>query len=212
MKRPGSPNLSEASGNESARKKHKKNHASGTGSANPSRPMSPAPDGASRKGSFAVDGNRPQDLARRGAGSGSETEATDGGKRRKIKLRLGGGSAAVSPDASRAASPAAAGNSRATSPTANANPPKGQGELATVGHRSPENAKLTSVAAASQGTAGFPTFEEIQAFVPPEGTLLENLLQKFRGRWKNEARVEFMALVKSAASYDKNTKMLFRRQ
>lgn len=131
MKRPGSPNLSEASGNESSRKKHKKSHASGTGSANPSRPMSPAPEGASRKGSFTFDG-RAYDVVRRGAGSGSETEATDGGKKRKIERRLGGGSAAVSPDGSRAASPAAAGNSRAASPAANANPPRVQGKSARI--------------------------------------------------------------------------------
>jgi transcription initiation factor TFIIF subunit alpha len=48
LKRPGSPNLSESSGNESSRKKHKKKHASSqpTGTSTPtrgSRPMSPTP-------------------------------------------------------------------------------------------------------------------------------------------------------------------------
>jgi transcription initiation factor TFIIF subunit alpha len=97
-KRPGSPNLSEASGNESSRKKHKKKHGDG-----------------SRKSSLAHlnDGKR-------GAASGSDSEMTDAGKTKKTKLKVRlGGSPGASPSGSRAGSPAAGVNgSRAGSPAA----------------------------------------------------------------------------------------------
>jgi transcription initiation factor TFIIF subunit alpha len=97
-KRPGSPNLSEASGNESSRKKHKKKHGD-----------------PSRKTSLANlnDGKR-------GAGSGSDSEMTDAGKTKKPKLKVRlGGSPGASPAGSRAGSPAAGVNgSRAGSPAA----------------------------------------------------------------------------------------------
>lgn len=80
---PGSPNLSEASGNESARKKHKKKHEK-----NP-------------------DGTRKLTSLRAGAGSGSDSEMTDAGKLKKSKnkVRLGL-TPGASPSASRAGSPA----------------------------------------------------------------------------------------------------------
>jgi transcription initiation factor TFIIF subunit alpha len=97
-KRPGSPNLSEASGNESSRKKQKQKHLE-----------------TSRKPSLV---NMASSI-NRGAGSGSESEMPDGGKQKaKVFLRTGtsptvtpGGSRAASPDstqlsASRAGSPA----------------------------------------------------------------------------------------------------------
>lgn len=103
-KRPGSPNLSEASGNESSRKKHKKNRDR-------------LPDG-SRKSTLANP---------KGAASGSDSEMTDAGrikkkKDRKEKNRLVlGGSPSGSPGTSRAGSPAASSQlngSRAASPAA----------------------------------------------------------------------------------------------
>jgi transcription initiation factor TFIIF subunit alpha len=105
-KRPGSPNLSEVSGNESARKKHKKNREK-----------------------FA-DGSRQSSLAnRRGPGSGSDSEMTDAGKikkSKKNKYRLViGASPSGSPGASRAGSPAASSQlngSRAASPNASPTP------------------------------------------------------------------------------------------
>jgi transcription initiation factor TFIIF subunit alpha len=95
-KRPGSPNLSEASGNESSRKKHKKKHSDKLGD-------------ASRKSSIL-----------KGAGSGSDSEMTDAGRikktKKKEKARLVlGQSPAGTPGASRAGSPSA---SRAGSPSA----------------------------------------------------------------------------------------------
>ncbi|PSN71849.1 Rap30/74 interaction domain-containing protein, partial [Corynespora cassiicola Philippines] len=91
-KRPGSPNLSDASGNESSRKKHKKKH------------------------------DKLKSSALKGAASGSESEMTDAGKskKHKLKVRLGGASPGGSPGGSRAGSPAAtqANGSRAGSPAA----------------------------------------------------------------------------------------------
>ncbi|KAH7380774.1 hypothetical protein BKA66DRAFT_442304 [Pyrenochaeta sp. MPI-SDFR-AT-0127] len=103
-KRPGSPNLSEASGNESSRKKHKKNR------------------------DRLADGSRKSTLANlKGAGSGSDSEMTDAGKIKKKKDKkeknrlVLGGSPSGSPGTSRAGSPAASSQlngSRAASPAA----------------------------------------------------------------------------------------------
>ncbi|TVY58634.1 Transcription initiation factor IIF subunit alpha [Lachnellula cervina] len=145
LKRSGSPNLSESSGNESSRKKLKKKHhaspgASGTSTPVPgSRPMSPAPSGSqpassqARKSSVVKLNVNPSKLSeiQKAApnpspvhgGSMSDGEATggemsDGGKKKKIKLRVG------SPSGSRAGTPApgragaGAGGSRAGSPAA----------------------------------------------------------------------------------------------
>ncbi|KAK7180277.1 transcription initiation factor IIF subunit alpha [Paraphaeosphaeria sporulosa] len=93
---PGSANLSEASGNESARKKHKKKHEKN------------------------ADGTRKLGHLRTGAASGSDSEMTDAGKpkKHKLKVRLGG-TPGASPSASRAGSPSAQVNgSRAGSPAA----------------------------------------------------------------------------------------------
>ncbi|KAF2828427.1 hypothetical protein CC86DRAFT_368669 [Ophiobolus disseminans] len=105
-KRPGSPNLSEASGNESSRKKHKKNRDK------------------------LIDGSRKSSLAQlKGAASGSDSEMTDAGKARKKekkKSRLNhGASPSGTPGASRAGSPAASSQvngSRAASPAASPKP------------------------------------------------------------------------------------------
>jgi transcription initiation factor TFIIF subunit alpha len=100
-KRPGSPNLSEASGNESSRKKHKKNRDK------------------------LADGLRKSSLANpRGAASGSDSEMTDAGKPKKNKKHKSrlviGASPSGSPGTSRAGSPAASqlNGSRAASPDA----------------------------------------------------------------------------------------------
>lgn len=114
-KRPGSPNLSEASGNESARKKHKKKHDKGT-------------DGL-RKSHL-------NDVSKRTAASGSDSEMTDASrpKKQKLKVRLGA-SPSGSPSASRAGSPGAPqlNGSRAGSPAG----PSGttpSGKLMSSGH------------------------------------------------------------------------------
>ncbi|KAM0348764.1 hypothetical protein ACHAPU_004203 [Fusarium lateritium] len=93
LKRAGSPALSESSGNESSRKKLKKNVTSAAGS----RSGTPLPQGAA---------------ARRvvGAGSGSDGEVTagemsDGAVSKRKKLKLVSQSARGTPSASRAGSP-----------------------------------------------------------------------------------------------------------
>lgn len=142
LKRPGSPNLSESSGNESSRKKHKKKHASSqpTGTSTPtpgSRPMSPAPSAsqpAPRKSSILkltvassklseissappnpspVQGNAMSD------GEATGGEMSDVSRPKKLKLRVGtpSGSRAGSPAPGRAGS-IGAGGSRAGSPAA----------------------------------------------------------------------------------------------
>jgi transcription initiation factor TFIIF subunit alpha len=99
-KRPGSPNISDASGNESARKKQKKDRTKN-------------PDGL-RKSHLT-------DMSKRAAASGSDSEMTDAGKQKKkkkqMKVRLGE-SPRASPGVSRAGSPAAPqlNGSRAGSP------------------------------------------------------------------------------------------------
>lgn len=95
LKRPGSPNLSESSGNESSRKKHKKQ---ATGSAQPSRSSTPVP-GSQR--------------ASMGAGATSDGEATggemsDGGRSKKPKVKKVGTHSQGTPSGSRAGSPAPA--------------------------------------------------------------------------------------------------------
>ena len=147
LKRPGSPNLSESSGNESSRKKHKKKHASSqpTGTSTPipgSRPMSPAPSSSQpapntshRKSSIVkltvapsklseIQSTPPNPSPIQGSamsdGEATGGEMSDGGRKKKFKLRLGG-----TPSGSRAGSPApgragsiGAGGSRAGSPAA----------------------------------------------------------------------------------------------
>ncbi|TKA73054.1 hypothetical protein B0A49_07017 [Cryomyces minteri] len=202
LKRPGSPNLSEASGTESSRKKQKKKHPldrpSNSGSAPPSRAMSPegtskAPS-LSRKSSvveFNLDPKkltqifsaapRPDRLQPGMAGSGSDTE-TDGGKRkRKLKLKVKT-PANGSPNGSRAGSPDNAGisgGSRATSPAAAA-PPK----------------KLP-----------MPSVEEVAQYIPAEGTTLAHLIKIFKGRMHD--RGAFVSVVKMCTRFDHATKKLF---
>lgn len=91
-KRPGSANLSEASGNESSRKKQKKKHEKSA-------------DG-SRKSTLIND-------SKRGAASGSDSEMTDASKPKKgkskgkLKVKMNSATPSGSPSGSRAASPAA---------------------------------------------------------------------------------------------------------
>ncbi|KAF1812829.1 Rap30/74 interaction domain-containing protein [Eremomyces bilateralis CBS 781.70] len=106
LKRPGSPNLSDASDSESVRKRLKQSHmpAQPPVTRIPSRPHSPKPTSlaASRQGSFSG-----------AAASGSDSETTDGGRRKVSKMQRP--SRTGTPIGSRAASPAP-GAARAASP------------------------------------------------------------------------------------------------
>ncbi|KAF2843383.1 hypothetical protein M501DRAFT_994292 [Patellaria atrata CBS 101060] len=189
LKRPGSPNLSEASGNESSRKKHKHKHQkSSIGSvAGSPRELSPEAGNLSRKSSIAVgslESSKISDLKRR-HGSGSDSESGDG-KGVKLKLR-GLGSVAGSPTGSRAGSPTI-NTGRATSPGA---------------------ASATSKNKASALPA-LPTTEEIAAAVPASGIPLSQLITLFKARIKSsEQRHDFIVLVKAATRFDKATKNLY---
>jgi len=143
LKRPGSPLNSEASGNESSRKKQKKKHVTSSqpnahvnntlqppsrpGSPLLQQPLSSAPQVTISPKASNIPAKRP-----RGAGSGSDTEggAASGGDmsdgaRKKQKLKLSQPSKNGTPQGSRAGSPdvptttaakPAQGNSRAGSP------------------------------------------------------------------------------------------------
>ena len=144
LKRSGSPNLSESSGNESSRKKLKKKHISlqPTGTSRPipgSRPMSPAPsasqsapEAGARKQSIVkltvapsklseISSVPPNPSAVQGSavsdGEANAGEMSDVSRPKKIKLRIGSqsGSRASSPAPGRAGS-IGAGGSRAGSP------------------------------------------------------------------------------------------------
>ncbi|KAK4570349.1 transcription factor IIF subunit tfg1 [Recurvomyces mirabilis] len=141
---------SDASGNESSRKKAKLNGAAGAVS-NGARQL--LPDAAKRFPS--------------GYGSGSETDTSRAG-RTGTKLRLknsapGSPRTGGTPNGSRAASPT---GSRAQSP-----------------------------ARPVQPTLPFPTVDEIQAAIPPEGIALGELVQAFRARVAKRT-ADFIAMVK----------------
>lgn len=124
LKRSGSPNLSEASGSESSRKKLKKKHVSSQApisnaalGASISRPHSPATGGPISRPHSPVAGAppaKPSNLSKHGVGAGSTSdgEASDYTRQaKKLKVRLGmvgKASRPTSPNGSRAASPAPA--------------------------------------------------------------------------------------------------------
>jgi len=212
LKRAGSPNLSasEASGNESSRKKHKKKHSSqATGTTTPipgSRPMSPAPtsqaalNSSPRKSSIIKLNLNPSKLSEIQSvppnpspvigGATSDGEATggemsDSGKRSKIKLRLGG-----SPTGSRAGSP---GIGRAGSGGSRAGSPSSQAQAASPSER-----------AQSPG-AGPIQPHEIVAAIPKEGISISDLMRVFTARVGSlpgqTDKKEFITLVKENSVY-----------
>ncbi|KAH6716010.1 putative transcription initiation factor IIF subunit alpha [Leptodontidium sp. MPI-SDFR-AT-0119] len=202
LKRPGSPNLSESSGNESSRKKPKKKHQSSraSGSSTPipgSRPMSPEPSqpGGSqdpRKSSIVkltVNPNKVSNIqsappnpspVRSGATSDGEAtggEMSDGGKKKKIKLVFTG-----TPNGSRAGSPApGASGSRSGSPAA---------------------APGGSPGRAQSPGAGPVQAYEVLAALPASGITLKDLLKGFAGRVQSDQdKKHFISLVKDNSKY-----------
>ncbi|CAK7204796.1 transcription factor IIF subunit tfg1 [Sporothrix eucalyptigena] len=119
LKRPGSPNLSESSGNESSRKKIKK-HANG-GSVKPSRSTTPLP-GQPPRSKIIKSGSST------GAGALSDGEATggemsDGAGTGKRRIKIVGAGARSTPTSSRASSPNPAALSPPGSPSGRAGSP-----------------------------------------------------------------------------------------
>ena len=92
LKRPGSPNLSDSSGNESSRKKKVK--TAKNSSLGPSRSTTPLP-GRLRAGATSD-------------GEGTAGEGSDAGQKKKIKIKTGG-TATGTPAGSRAGSPVPSG-------------------------------------------------------------------------------------------------------
>ncbi|KAL8725879.1 MAG: hypothetical protein Q9166_007076 [cf. Caloplaca sp. 2 TL-2023] len=192
LKRPGSPNASDLSGNESAaRKKRKQKHLApapppgATTLKPPSRPLSPdyAPPTSSasqQKPTLEpVNNKRP----RADAGSGSELsggEMSDGKrKKQKLKLRM-----SKSPDQSPI-------GSRAVSP-----------EL------KPEKANGTKAASppAPSGPLNI-TPSEVRACIPAHGIAIGDLVQCFKGRIRKDQMPELRLLMKGVSKYDGTTKM-----
>jgi transcription initiation factor TFIIF subunit alpha len=186
-KRPGSPNLSEASGNESSRKKHKKNRERN------------------------ADGTRKSSLAHgRGAASGSESEMTDAGrtKKPKLKVKLNNASPSGSPGGSRAGSPAAppVNGSRAGSPTATAaTAPRKTFNM----HPCLESSSTRIYANCKDNIESrLPSATEIWKAIPAEGTGIQPLIRVFKGRVDSSNMKVFILLVKAVAVFDKERSWL----
>ncbi|KAL2001696.1 hypothetical protein VTN02DRAFT_1388 [Thermoascus thermophilus] len=204
-KRPGSPNLSDASGTDTSRKKTKSKHASSQPTPQPgSRPMSPAPST-----SLPVGTKRVRNVPGAAAGSGSDIEggAASGGEMsesgRNKKLKLNPPAAASqngTPQGSRSGSPAPLGGkgvagSRASSPECGAALKGQQPRVSTPGPGSQQ---------------GFPTPAEIHAAIPPSGILSSDLLKIFRPRIgeSKENHRRFIAIVKDVGVYGKEDRLL----
>jgi transcription initiation factor TFIIF subunit alpha len=195
LKRPGSPNLSEASGTDaSVRKKKKHRHPSSSqNTPQPSRPISPANVPSSSAPASTLDPSKPikkRKSMAAGSRAGSDTETaaysdggamSDGSKTSKrIKLN-------VSAPGLRSPSTLTPQNgSRAASP------------------------KPSSTSAPGPGVStplSFPTAQEIFSAIPANGISSSELLRQFKNRTVDR-RGEFFDIVKSVARLDKATKVL----
>ncbi|KAL9021698.1 MAG: hypothetical protein Q9185_001062 [Variospora sp. 1 TL-2023] len=202
LKRPGSANASDASGNESARKKRKLQHliAAQTTLKPPSRPMSPdsaPPSSAPQRPtqpatSEQVNNKRP----RAEVGSGSEMSGGEKseGKRKKPKLKL---RMSASPDRS-------PGGSRAVSPTVKTEKANGAAAGTAAKAASPP----------SSGPAGGVqsldiTAEEARRLIPAQGISISRLVKHFTGRISKEQMGPFRVLLSSVSRYDKATKEFY---
>jgi transcription initiation factor TFIIF subunit alpha len=195
LKRPGSPNLSEASGTDaSVRKKKKHRHPSSSqNTPQPSRPISPANVPSSSAPASSLDPSKPIKKRKSmapGSRAGSDTETaaysdggpmSDGSKTSKrIKLNVSAPGLKSPPVLT------PQGGSRAASPKPSA----------------------TSAPAPSVGPPlPFPTAQEIFNAIPANGISSSELLRQFKNRTVDR-RVEFFDIVKSVARLDKATKVL----
>ncbi|KAL9639060.1 MAG: hypothetical protein Q9164_001157 [Protoblastenia rupestris] len=181
LKRPGSPLASDASGNESSRRKAKKHKHLHTSSSQPqlhplSRPGSP-PNPPSSAPQTSIPSALPNKRSRGGSASDSEGLAGSGGDmsdgaRKKMKITLKMGTNAPSPP-----------------PTTAAQRPQGQET------KEPE--------------PPLPTADEIRAVVPATGITIQGLLGFFRGRVAGPERNKvFTKLMKENAKFNKERKIL----
>ncbi|MCJ1281229.1 hypothetical protein MMC26_000547 [Xylographa opegraphella] len=229
LKRPGSPNLSEASGNESARKQHKKkkhgilsNLATGNSTPNgpPSRPHSPNPppfSGSSqpqtdlaRKPSnirLNVKHDNPTNLPvrpenkrpRTGAGSDSEGAGSGAEMSDGTRKRI---KLKLTRPGSGSSTPR---DSRAGSPETVINGTVVGAATATGAVRS----RAASPGATSPATVPFPTAAELRALIPASGTTVAELLTSFKGAVVGlEKRDRFTQLLRTVSKYERATKLL----
>lgn len=168
LKRPGSPNLSESSGNESSRKKVKK-HANG-GSVRPSRSSTPLPGQPPRTKILKTGSST-------GTGALSDGEATggemsDGAASSKRRIKIVGAGARGTPSGSRASSPNPT-NAGPLSPGSNPGSPGRAGSPGSPVSR-----------AASPSAGGSMDAQEIVAALRkiPEGITVGSLLKLFSSR------------------------------
>ncbi|KAL1956697.1 hypothetical protein VTO42DRAFT_6947 [Malbranchea cinnamomea] len=207
-KRPGSPNLSDASGTDTSRKKPKNKHSATVPSQPTPRPMSPAPGGPGPRAEASKPAKK---RARNGAGSASDGERAGSGAEmsdsgagaavpKKLKLNMKG-----SPTGSRAGSPvsgAPPSGSRASSPDAAA------GGAATAGRGRARPSTPRGSPPASQGsTLPFPTAAEIHAAIPPTGIASSELIKLFRDRMGGDLQ-RFVSIVKDVGVFSKEDKLL----
>jgi len=174
LKRPGSPNLSDASATDSStRKKSKHRHLSSTQpTPQPSRPISPAPPSSSAPDQGKLVKKR-KSMAPGSAGSDAEAAAysdgamSDGSKvAKRIKLNP--------PIASGSKSPPE-GGSRAASPSRLAGP--------------------ASTPTTPSASLAFPSAAEIAAAIPDEGVSTTKIMNMFKSRMQGRTQ-EFTNLVK----------------
>ncbi|PLB44668.1 hypothetical protein P170DRAFT_417508 [Aspergillus steynii IBT 23096] len=198
-RRLGSPNVSDASGTDTSRKKGKSKHAQPTPQPS-SRPMSPmasstAPVSKKRVRNGPGGGAGSTSDVDPGAGSGAEM--SESGKTKKLKLNPPSlASRGGTPQGSRASSPTPLANrsfsgSRVSSPE----PLKGQIRVSTPG---------------LSNSQAFPSPAEIHAAIPQSGILSSDLLKIFRPRIgdSKENHRRFIAIVKDVGVYGKEDRLL----
>ncbi|EXJ82379.1 hypothetical protein A1O3_06192 [Capronia epimyces CBS 606.96] len=181
LKRPGSPNLSEASGTDaSTRKKLKSRHISSVQpTPGQSRPMSPADV---LEPSAALKARRR--AAGSGAGSDTDTMLSDGGvmsdasRARRLKLKM-----SVSPPATGRSTPQP--SSRAGSP-------------APRGAPSPIQQPMSPTV--------FPSVQDIKNAIPSQGIAIKDLMKVVAH--PKDRRADFVALVREVARMDKERGVL----
>ncbi|EAW12102.1 transcription factor IIF subunit TFG1 [Aspergillus clavatus NRRL 1] len=199
-KRLGSPNVSDASGTDTSRKKVKNKHPSTQPpSQTSSRVLSPAaPSGqAGKKRVRNMSGGVAGSVSDADGGAGSGAEMSESGKIKKLKLNPPLGiSQNGTPQGSRAGSPTPLGGkglsgSRASSPDSLG----GHNRVSTPG---------------PSGNLSFPTPAEIHAAIPQSGILSSDLLRIFRPRIgeSKENHRKFIAIVKDVGVYGKEDRLL----
>ena len=192
LKRPGSPNLSDASGTDASVRKKKKHRppSSSQNTPQPSRPISPANVPSSSAPVSSLDASKKRKTMAPGSRAGSDTETaaysdggamSDGSKASKrIKLNVSAPGLKSPPILT------PQGGSRAASPKPGA---------------------TSTPAPAASPPLPFPTAHEIFNAIPANGISSSELLRQFKSRTVDR-RAEFFEIVKSVARLDKVTKVL----